>query len=231
MGLPEQLTRPLQFAPSCVDLDLQSWKDVSGHQWLQGCPISVVLLNALVSVWTKAVEAEVPLATPDAFADDTGALAPDLNTIQEVVDLTADFAACTKQELSIKKSFAFCSDPTEDCTVKLHGSEMKAVADADVLGARISFQGGRVEEPLRSKAATAKLIAERILLAPLAFEQRALLVRALVTSKVTHGSAIAAIPWSDLKALHCGLISCLGASLQVQMWRGFVFTSVPRSCH
>ena len=128
-------------------------------------------------------------------------MGPDLDTIQKVVDLTADFAACTKHELSIKKSFAFCSDPAEDCTVLLDGAEMKVVADADVLGARISFHGSRVEEPLRSKATSAKLIAERILLAPLAFEQRALLVRALVTSKVTYGSAIAAIPWSDFRKL------------------------------
>ena len=37
----------------------------------QGCPLSVVLLNALGAVWTRAVRAEVPQASPETYADDT----------------------------------------------------------------------------------------------------------------------------------------------------------------
>ena len=36
----------------------------------KGCPLSVILLNLLVSVWARA--AEEAKATPEAYADDTG---------------------------------------------------------------------------------------------------------------------------------------------------------------
>ncbi len=42
---------------------------------MQGCPLSVVLLNMLVNVWTLALRERVPAATPCSFADDTGATA------------------------------------------------------------------------------------------------------------------------------------------------------------
>ena len=38
---------------------------------LQGCPLSVVLLNALIAVWAKAVNEEIPGAVADAYVDDT----------------------------------------------------------------------------------------------------------------------------------------------------------------
>ena len=42
---------------------------------LQGCPLSIIMLNALVSVWARAVRAEVPGCEPQAYVDDTAALA------------------------------------------------------------------------------------------------------------------------------------------------------------
>ena len=41
---------------------------------LQGCPLSVVLLNALVAVWFKAVELDFGGAEAVSYADDTQAL-------------------------------------------------------------------------------------------------------------------------------------------------------------
>ena len=38
---------------------------------LQGCPLSVIFLNLLVSVWARAVEKEAKVE-PNAYADDTG---------------------------------------------------------------------------------------------------------------------------------------------------------------
>ena len=151
----------------------------------------------------------IPAASPDAFADDTGALGPDAATIQKVATLTSEFAVCTQQELSLKKSFAFCTDVCASCRVLLHGSLLKVVADADVLGARIAFHGDRLEGPLKSKAHAAILVAQRIMLAPLSFEQHALLVRALATSRVIFGAAIAAVPWSDMRKLRTVLSSAV----------------------
>ena len=146
MGLPPRLTKPLEAMYSRL---LRRFKVAGGvgeiflatNGILQGCPLSVVLLNALVSVWVRAVEIEVPQASPDAFADDTGALGPDLATIQAVADVTAAFAHATKQELSVKKSFVFCTVPGVPLSVLLNGLPIKSVSDAEVLGAHLSFHG------------------------------------------------------------------------------------------
>ena len=37
---------------------------------LQGCPISIVLINALVSVLSRAIEAEALRTVPRSYADD-----------------------------------------------------------------------------------------------------------------------------------------------------------------
>ena len=52
---------------------------------LQGCPLSIVPLNALVSIWCKALRSEVPLVDPSAYVDDTGALATRPGTLNEAL--------------------------------------------------------------------------------------------------------------------------------------------------
>ena len=53
---------------------------------LQGCPISVALLNALASIWSRAVAHETE-ATPRSYADDQYALAASPGPIEKVLEL------------------------------------------------------------------------------------------------------------------------------------------------
>ena len=41
---------------------------------IQGCPLSVLLLNLLMKTWARAVEAQTATATPKVYADDAGVL-------------------------------------------------------------------------------------------------------------------------------------------------------------
>ena len=70
---------------------------------IQGCPLRVVLLNLLVSVWARAVIAEVPQASPCGYAGDTGATAAELEPIQKVLDVTGQFAKVSGQVLNASK--------------------------------------------------------------------------------------------------------------------------------
>ena len=70
---------------------------------IQGCLLSVVLLNLLVNVWARAVKDEVPQACPSGYADDTGATSAKLEPIQKVLDLTGDLARVTRQVLNATK--------------------------------------------------------------------------------------------------------------------------------
>eukprot|EP00973_Karenia_brevis_P081077 11244111-Karenia_brevis.AAC.1 len=80
---------------------------VSTNGVLQGCPLSVVLLNALVAVWAKAVQSKVPTSQPEAFADDTQVLTKTRRDVSLVAETTQDFARRSGQTLSVKKSYAF----------------------------------------------------------------------------------------------------------------------------
>ena len=73
---------------------------------LQGCPLSVVLLNALVAVWSNAVDMEVAGARAESYADDTQALVATRSGITHVAAVTDEFARLSGQTLHLAKSFA-----------------------------------------------------------------------------------------------------------------------------
>eukprot|EP00973_Karenia_brevis_P041445 5734285-Karenia_brevis.AAC.1 len=91
MGLPEEVLRPTQTMYTTLQRRLKCGQNVGApfiatNGILQGCPLSVILLNALVSVWLEAVSAEVSKAIPQAFADDTNAVCQTRRSVQVVAD-------------------------------------------------------------------------------------------------------------------------------------------------
>lgn len=69
MGLPSMILRPsrgmykqLQRRFRCGGGCGREFRSTNGI--LQGCPISVLYLNALISIWIRAVSAEVPKTSP-----------------------------------------------------------------------------------------------------------------------------------------------------------------------
>ncbi|CAE8724944.1 unnamed protein product, partial [Polarella glacialis] len=105
-----------------------------------GCPISIIVLSALLSVWARAVEAEVTGVSADTFSDDVGASTYEPASTQLAADLTKEFARLTNQENSIKKSFSFATAVSMD-PVFVAGEALQIKRHADVLGASISFDG------------------------------------------------------------------------------------------
>ena len=90
---------------------------------LQGCPLSVVLLNLLVAVWVQAISLEVPDARAEAYADDAQATAKSAPVLQEALNLTKVFADLTGQDLHPKKSHSWTTSSdakTQRATRNLH---------------------------------------------------------------------------------------------------------------
>ena len=70
---------------------------------MQGCPVSVILLNLLVTVWIRAVDTDDPSAKPFGFADDTGAIAHGEHSgsiLQHVLLITSEYERLTGQRLN-----------------------------------------------------------------------------------------------------------------------------------
>eukprot|EP00973_Karenia_brevis_P063882 8880516-Karenia_brevis.AAC.1 len=64
---------------------------------LQGCPLSVLLVNAVMTVWVNAVRQEVQRSEPQAYADDTSAIVLTRRGVQLVANVTHNFALATGQ--------------------------------------------------------------------------------------------------------------------------------------
>jgi ribonuclease HI len=198
MGLSEQVSKPLRtmYANLRRRFRLGSAvgsEFVSTNGILQGCPLSVVLLNALVSVWCKAVEVEVPQATPEAFADDTGATAKKIRHIQSVGKIAEEFAAATGQELNETKSCWFHTSARKMRNLTLKGKPVPRAKVWKSVGARMCSRRGRTLGVLPIRVSSACRVADRICWLPLPLPKRAALTSALVLPRGTFGCAASGI--------------------------------------
>ena len=73
---------------------------------LQGCPQSVILINALLSVLVKAIALETTGADSLSYADDATIFASSEEQIQAGVDIVATFCGLTGMALNPGKTFA-----------------------------------------------------------------------------------------------------------------------------
>eukprot|EP00973_Karenia_brevis_P037697 5201716-Karenia_brevis.AAC.1 len=123
---------------------------VSSNGILQGCPISVIFLNALMSVWSQAVEKEVVSSSAESYADDTQALVNSRSAVTKVATLTDEFANHSGQTLNAAKSFAFTTVAGRRRSVSLTSGKVRWKSSSRIVGAEVTFQGqpstGKAEE-------------------------------------------------------------------------------------
>ena len=84
---------------------------------MQGCPLSCLLLNALVSVLTKTVHAQVENMTIESYVDDITFLHKDLVQLRAAVRLLERYLETTLQTLNVKKTYAFAVN-SESCDIQ-----------------------------------------------------------------------------------------------------------------
>eukprot|EP00435_Cladocopium_sp_Y103_P067902 s395_g30.t1 len=112
---------------------------------LQGCPLSVVFMNVIVSIWAKVLSHE-SAADPRAFADDSTVLSNTIETAQDALDLTGEFAMLTKQELAHKKTVAWATTAAARQAlrrIRYQGHQLQVFFDVKSLGAQLcSSKGG-----------------------------------------------------------------------------------------
>ncbi|KAJ9441380.1 Retrovirus-related Pol polyprotein from type-1 retrotransposable element R2 [Diplonema papillatum] len=73
---------------------------------LQGCPLSVILINALLSIVLRAVSVRVPEVSSESLADDATLFASVESELQQAVDVIAQFCALTGMRLNMTKTLA-----------------------------------------------------------------------------------------------------------------------------
>ena len=76
---------------------------------LQGCPLSVVLLNLLMQVWATAIEQETPCRAR-CYADDAQATGTLTEHIRQAIHVTLEFCRLTGMEMNTKKSKTWATE-------------------------------------------------------------------------------------------------------------------------
>ena len=77
---------------------------VASNGVIQGCPLSVLLLNLLMNTWARSVKAGTTTAMPKVHADDAGVLSKNSRDIDIALRITGRFATVTQQRLNVDKT-------------------------------------------------------------------------------------------------------------------------------
>ena len=161
---------------------------------LQGCPLSVVFMNLIISVWARAIEAETD-ALPRAFADDSMVLAKDIKTAKHACNITGAFATITGQELAAKKTMAWStlkSSRTALRKVSLHGHLLNVFLDIKSLGAQLCSSNIRTVSHYSQRICDAIRIANNVSSLPISSTDRGQVCATKILPKVLYSSEISA---------------------------------------
>ena len=159
---------------------------------LQGCPLSIVFMNLIVSIWCRTIEAETA-AIPKAFADDSMVLATSVDTAKKAMDITGEFAKITKQELAAKKTVAWATlarDRQSLRKVQFQGHLLQVLLDTKSLGANLCSSHARMASHTSVKIQHAITMASKIASFPLPSKDRGLICATKILPKILYGSEI-----------------------------------------
>ena len=191
---------------------------------LQGCPLSVVLLNLLVSVWARAVSAETD-ATPSAYADDTSALGSK-DAVRDVGHVTVAYCALTGQQLNVEKSACFAVGAEEGSyTLILNGKQVPQVLSDRCLGANLSFTASQVPgEHITKRVRRALDAAHRIAALPLPLTARSRMLAAQPCAAAFYGTEVTQLTAAQQTLLGSAAMEVVWGSSRLRRCREIVLT-------
>ena len=186
LGLHPRILRPIEMMYRSLRRRFkyplgvgQSFEVTNGI--LQGCPISIVLINALLSVLSRAIVAEVEHAAPRSYADDLYLLSHVRAALQKGVDITEELCRLTGLALNAEKSVGFSTDPQGSPTITISGVPVPTSPHVKVLGVTLGTFG-----PVASpRVSTAIRLAARLEAAPLKPFQRLVVLQAMAPPRST----------------------------------------------
>jgi len=174
---------------------------------LQGCPLSVVLLNALVSIWAKCLESECPEVNPTAYVDDNSAYSTKPKFLQRGLEVTMAYAQCTGQAFNIGKCGCFTTVTQQMHRLKLGDDRLNQVSELKLLGATLEFDVARRHQQ-DARIKDAREVTKRVSWAPLPFDAKAILLTSLVSPMAFFGCSVMSASAAAMRSMR---IDCLNA--------------------
>ena len=182
---------------------------------VQGCPLSVVLVNMLVMVLFRAVDVTCPSATTRAYADDISASSTVVEGLDAFLQLSGKYADVIMQRLKPKKCklWANHDDVVKDLrALRLAQSSLEVVRDFAYLGASFGFHKGNPHNFRLSSFGNIKAEIGRAACLPLTAEQRVSNIAVASIPKALHACELSPPSLAELQKLRT---VCLRA-----VWRG-----------
>ncbi|KAJ9440509.1 hypothetical protein DIPPA_32170 [Diplonema papillatum] len=171
---------------------------------LQGCPVSVILINALLSVVMKAVKKEAEGVSPKSYADDATLLSRlSEAALQKGVDVVDEFCTLTGMELNLQKTVAFSTRRRHQSTLRLRSVDalLRFGKSVTCLGALVSTAKNRTERSDSERVEKAAALAEGLRHAPFRYEKRVRIVQSNVLPAALSGCSFAPVSKVAMKRL------------------------------
>eukprot|EP00660_Eupelagonema_oceanica_P019190 gene19190-biopygen18435 len=200
LGLHDRLTAPLRAMYRGLRRRFRVTGTAVGEEFsatngiLQGCPISVVCLNALIAVWAKAVEEEAPGVHTTAFADDKWMLSASkgrgavTQALQKGADVSGEFAELTGERHNVKKTFAFGTTPDARKPIRLGGVAVRVRPRG--VGVHLSAARTAQSSTAAERVAEACAVAKRVRPLPMTLGEKAHILAAAAAPKGLDGCSV-----------------------------------------
>ena len=179
---------------------------------MQGCPISVVLLNLLVSVFLRYTENTNSLVKPQAYADDVSASSHSIPGISQFLDQAGTFAKVTGQLLKASKCQLWTTNESfkaELQLLKLGSTQLPVVHDVRYLGAQFGFHPGIPHVLCEDKLQRFAELVRSASSLPLPAEAKAEIIAACPIAKLFHGCELTTLCVESLKKLRTQVLASL----------------------
>ncbi|KAJ9463405.1 Retrovirus-related Pol polyprotein from type-1 retrotransposable element R2, partial [Diplonema papillatum] len=182
---------------------------------LQGCPLSVILINALLSVVLRAVSVRVPEVSSESLADDATLLAPAEAELQQAVDIVARFCALTGMRLNMSKTVAMGirAGSTQQrrrrpyaSAVKVGGEAIVTATSAKILGVRTSVESVRASRANDARLSAHDGLIDRLSTSKLPFDVRCEVASSNVLSSVLAGCSYETYTQTRLKGFRTRVV-------------------------
>ena len=217
-GMYERMTRRFKIGKFVGE----SFKDTNGI--LQGCPLSVMLLNILMAVLSNIL---TPLVANESFVDDLTVLSECKHKLQTAANLIREFNQDTGQKVNLKKTYSF--GPKGGADIWYEGSLIPKKTEVKVLGVVWRFDGGRLNLEVDSKKVQEGIeTANRIRYSMLPFAIRTILNGSLVMAKIMYGIEVQDLKPGDERRLRTAIGFSVWQKTSKQRSPGLLFTLVTK---
>ena len=194
---------------------------------IQGCPLSVLLLNLLMNTWARAVKAQTATATPKVYADDAGVLSQNSCDIDNALKITGRFATVTQQRLNVDKTKVWGTTETARQSVRdlnLDGGKLDVVNKLKSLGIQLRCARKMTNDVANERIRTGITISRRIRWAPLPLQAKANLIACLVGPIAMYGFLAGGFASKLVNSLRTAVVTALWGTKRRSRCREIVLT-------